>query len=121
MKKFGSLAVALAAVAMLSTTPAMAKDIAVNTPEIPQAPPVSAPQTPKVDLSESLGSKTKEAADSAKEKIANSAEKLKENLPGARQGQEAVEVTQENVTVETPSGLAQESQTVITPETPAKQ
>lgn len=120
MKKFGTLAVALVAAAMLSSTPSFAKDMTIKAPEIPQAPTISEPQAPKVELSESLGSKGKEAVDSAQKRIDNDAEKLKDQLSETQKLRENLDVTQESVTVETPSGVAQETETVITPETPAK-
>lgn len=125
MKKFSALAVALTATAILSASPLMAKDITIKTPDAPQAPSVSAPETPKADLSSKLGDKAKDMAGQAKEKLAdqarekidNAADNLKQKLPGQK---EAIEVNQESVTVETPSGAAQETITTITPENPAK-
>lgn len=127
MKKFSALAVAFAATAILSATPLMAKDIAIKTPDAPQAPAVSAPETPKADFSSKLGDKTTSLKDQAKEKLAdqarekvdNAANNLKQKLPGQKEGVGEV-LKQESVTVETPSGAAQETITTITPETPAK-
>lgn len=65
-------------------------------------------------LQNALGVK-KDAQDAAKKEAANAASSTK---TGAKQ--EIVDVEQETVTVQTPSGTAQETTTVIVPETPVK-
>lgn len=120
MKKFGTLAVALAAVAMLSATPLMAKDLSVKAPEMPQAPSISEPQAPKVTLSNSLGSKGNDVMGSAQKKMENAAGKLKDQALGKTEAKEAVGGVKDGATLNTPSGAAQETRTAVTPETQAK-
>lgn len=143
MNKYKNITLAIIAGAFLFSGTAMAADVTIKTPDVPQQPVVNTPKAPdiqKPDLAGTLKSKANEAVDTAQQKFDSAADKLKQSL-GNKKDQitdtastavnknatnvksqadkaknEILDVTQETVTVETPTGAAQETTTTITPE-----
>lgn len=143
MNKYNNITLAIIAGAFLFSGTAMAADITIKTPDVPQQPVVNTPKAPdiqKPDLAGTLKSKANEAVDKTQQKIDNAADKLKQSLGNKKDqatdtasssvnknatkiksqadkaNNEILDVTQETVTVETPNGAAQETTTTITPE-----
>lgn len=104
MKSLMKITLALMAASFLSASPLLAADITIP--------------AQKPDVSSALKDKAASAVESGKTKVDNAADNLKKSLGADKSGQ-VLDVNQETVTVETPTGAAQETTTVITPETPA--
>ena len=143
MNKYEYITKAIIAGAILFSGTAMAADITIKTPDVPQQPVVNTPKAPdiqKPDLAGTLKSKANEVVDKSQQKIDKAADKLQQSL-GNKKDQvddtestavnknatnvksqadkaknEILDVTQQTVTVETPNGAAQETTTTIMPE-----
>lgn len=139
MNKYKKITLSLIASLFILSGTAIAADITIKTPEVPQQPVVNAPTAPdiqKPDMAGTLKSRANDAVNNAQQKIDNAADKLRQSL-GDKKNQatdtvknnaaqvksrtdkakgEILDVTQETVTVETPNGAAQETTTTIIPE-----
>lgn len=104
-------------VAAFISSPALAADVA--TPATPATPAVETPAKP--DMGSILKGKASDALEKGKQKVDNAADNLQKSLglDKAKDAQakagEAVDVTQETVTVETPQGAAQETTITVAP------
>lgn len=115
MHTFTKITLALMAAAFISSTPVIAAD----------NPLQEAVSNQKTDLSTKMKDNVSNAVEKAKGNVDTKSDELQKSL-GAKKGttlntgkQEVLDVQQETVTVETPTGAAQETTTVITPEAPA--
>lgn len=115
MHTFTKITLALMAAAFISSTPVIAAD----------NPLQDAVSKQKTDISTKMKDNVSSAVEKAKGNADTKTDELKQSL-GAKKGsavdtgkQEVLDVQQETVTVETPTGAAQETTTIITPETPA--
>lgn len=112
MSNFKKLALAILAASFCASTPVIAADTTVA-PAITQAKP---------DLGGALKDKAASAIQKGQEKVDTAAQNMQKSMgiPDKNATQpktETLDVSQETVTVETPQGTAQETTTVITPET----
>lgn len=114
MNSFLKITMALFVAAFISSSPAIAADITPATPD--------ASSIVKEKASNLVDQAKQNVEDKAKEKVDAQADKVKDSL-GINKAKDAagqiVDVNQETVTVQTPSGVGQETITTITPETPA--
>lgn len=108
MKTLSTLAITAAIAAFAFSAPVLAADM-----------PSGA--QPKAGLTDALKNNAGKAVEQAKQKADDTATKIEDKLGVKKDAPkpEIVDVQQETVTVQTPQGVAQETEITVTPEAPA--